>query len=116
MTLSAGTSSYQPSGDAPREAVFRHFTVRDDGASKGWRVAVHEHFAYLFAVNGHRSTQPGWMSALRFDTYEEAVAFGRTFAPHVEAAAAAHGVMNSEAHRVIECIEAARRHTWQEST
>lgn len=79
----------------PRSADFRWFVVEEVGTLRGggFDVRVHKNLAYLFE-GGHGSadgTRPGWLGALRFSTYEEAVAFGQRLAPIIERAHRAHG-------------------------
>lgn len=79
---------------APREADYRWFTVSEQGRLQGggYVVRVHKYLAYLFG-DGHGSrdgTRPGWLGAIRFGTFEDAVEFGQRLSPLIQRAQAAH--------------------------
>ena len=77
---------------APRRAEFNEFIVRKvkvPSVEEPWfEVHIAETLKYLFRVSNESepSDQPGWLGAIRFSTYGEAVTFGQLIAPAIREA------------------------------
>lgn len=77
---------------APRRAEFAEFTVRKvqvPSVEEPWyEVHIAETLKYLFRVSheAEPSDQPGWLGAIKFPTYGEAVTFGHSIAPAIREA------------------------------
>lgn len=91
----------------PNVADFRECVVRQwtDAMTHTpyWTVEVHQNLAYVFSPP---SIKPGWLSTLRFSSYDEAVAFVDELRPHILRAKQGHSMMCAGARAATDLIYA----------
>lgn len=93
-----------------RKVEYDHFVVEKKqflGISPYWSISIHPYLQHLFKQQysptlTNDGAQPGWMKELKFETSEEAVEFGWTLVPIIDARRAAYEVYNAAYKQMID--------------
>lgn len=89
----------------PEKIEFREFTVTYDPHKKRYKVSIAPNFRYLFKSTAQSTGKyPGWLAALSWENWEDAVEYGKSLLPIIHQAHVAHGYWNEAQRTLINTI------------